>query len=59
MAKGWQEGRQTILMEGRAKVEQPGGCRYTESRVVMEGGAREETGGTWNMRSQVGPRPQP
>ncbi len=35
------------LMEGRAEAGQPGGGRHTESRVVMmEGGAREETGGT-------------
>ncbi len=52
MAKGWQEGRQTILKECRAEDGQPGGGRQTESRVVMmEGGDRrdlEQAGASWD-----------
>ncbi|XP_058627969.1 PE-PGRS family protein PE_PGRS16-like [Onychostoma macrolepis] len=60
MAKGWQEGRQTVQVEVWAEDGHPGGGRQTESRVeMMEGGGREEIGGTWSRRSQAGPRPQP
>ncbi len=44
--------------EARGEDAHPGGGQQTESREVMkEGGAREETGGTWSMQRQVGPRP--
>uniref|UniRef100_A0A671RNW9 Septin-7 n=1 Tax=Sinocyclocheilus anshuiensis TaxID=1608454 RepID=A0A671RNW9_9TELE len=46
--------------EGGTLGEGSGGGRRTESMADQsEGGAREETGGTWSMRCQVGPRPQP
>ncbi len=57
MAKGWQEGRQTIQVEVRAEDGLPGGGRQTESRVeTMEGGAKEETGGARADQMEGGAR---
>ncbi len=56
--KQQREGQMGPREEARGEDAHPGGGQQTESREVMkEGGAREETGGTWSMQRQVGPRP--